>query len=311
MRVCLRLGTLVMAVTFSASIYPLVPQKLISQFTHTSWFAKDGLPGPIRAIAQTPDGYLWLATQAGLYRYDGKRFAQWEALSGERLPHSTVSSLYVANDGALWMGFGSGGVSQLRGGRLTNYLPGAGLTGGGILAIAQTRDGSIWAGGQYGLSKFEQGRWTQIGHEIDYPAPGAQAILTDRDGCLWIATDGAKLEVSRDPVRVNTIVRLAPGAQRFTRTGLAIGMVRNIVQGPDGSVWIAHTTANCITAITHSGALVSSIKTREEPNCINFDSDGSAWIGLDGGVSRVTSAVSQMKVHSWIRCGGKDCDRSI
>ncbi len=34
----------------------LDPQKLISQFTHTSWTAKDGVPGPVRAIAQTPDG---------------------------------------------------------------------------------------------------------------------------------------------------------------------------------------------------------------------------------------------------------------
>jgi signal transduction histidine kinase/ligand-binding sensor domain-containing protein len=283
-----------MAATFSASIYAVIPQKLISQFTHTSWFAKDGLPGPIRAIAQTPDGYLWLATQAGLYRYDGIRFAPWEAVSGERLQHSTVSSLYVANDGALWMGFGSGGVSQLHGRRLTNYLPGAGLASGGILAIAQTRDGSIWAGGQYGLSKFEQGRWTQIGNEIDYPAPGAQAILTDKDGCLWIVTDGAKLEVSQDPVRVNTIVRLASDSQRFTRTGLGVGMVRNIVQGPDGSVWIADTTANCITAITHSAGILSSIKTKEEPYCINFDSDGSAWIGLNGGVSRVKNPSAEV-----------------
>jgi len=49
------------------SLDALDRDKLISQFTHTSWSAKDGIPGPVRAIAQTPDGYLWLGTEAGLY----------------------------------------------------------------------------------------------------------------------------------------------------------------------------------------------------------------------------------------------------
>lgn len=60
----------------------LDPQNSISQFTHTSWSAKDGIPGPVRAIAQSPDGYLWLEAQAGLYRFDGLRFVLWQPDSG-------------------------------------------------------------------------------------------------------------------------------------------------------------------------------------------------------------------------------------
>ena len=36
------------------------------------------IPGPVRAIAQTPDGYLWLATNTGLFRFDGIRFVLWD-----------------------------------------------------------------------------------------------------------------------------------------------------------------------------------------------------------------------------------------
>ncbi len=79
----------------------LDPQKLISQFTHTSWTAKDGVPGPVRAIAQTPDGYLWLGTEAGLYRFDGLHFVAWEPGSGEQILGSSVWSLCTSRDGGL------------------------------------------------------------------------------------------------------------------------------------------------------------------------------------------------------------------
>jgi len=56
------LGALYWLVFFFGGIpacFALNPQELMSQFTHTSWTAKEGIPGPVRAIAQTKDGYLW------------------------------------------------------------------------------------------------------------------------------------------------------------------------------------------------------------------------------------------------------------
>src|SRR5438874_12075431 len=156
MRVCLRLGTLLMAVTFSASIHALDPQKLISQFTHTSWSAKDGVPGPVRAIAQTPDGYLWLGTEAGLYRFDGLHFVAWEPSFGEQTLGSSVWSLCTSRDGSLWIGFSSGGISQLRSGHLKNYSHAAGVPDGGILSIVEDASGSTWPGGQSGLSRLHR-----------------------------------------------------------------------------------------------------------------------------------------------------------
>src|SRR6202040_1228590 len=110
-------------------------RKALSQFTHTAWSAKDGIPGPVRAIAQTKDGYLWLGTEAGLYRFDGLRFVRWESIFDERLAGTAVWSLLSARDGSLWVGFGSGGVSQLRDGRLKNYSPSEGVPDGGVLSM--------------------------------------------------------------------------------------------------------------------------------------------------------------------------------
>ena len=72
-----RAGLACLTLTFAlaAPVHALNPPKSITQLTHTAWSAKDGIPGPVRAMAQTQDGYLWLGTEAGLYRFDGLRFA--------------------------------------------------------------------------------------------------------------------------------------------------------------------------------------------------------------------------------------------
>src|SRR5260370_12747341 len=89
------------ACAFALPLSALDPNKTISQFTHTSWSAKDGIPGPVQAIAQTPDGYLWLGTPAGLYRFDGLHFISWEAPpGGEQLPRSQTTSLFTAPGGS-------------------------------------------------------------------------------------------------------------------------------------------------------------------------------------------------------------------
>ena len=291
MRVCLRLGTLLMAVTFSASIHALDPQKLISQFTHTSWSAKDGMPGPVRAIAQTPDGYLWLGTEAGLYRFDGIRFFLWESRFGERLASSSIWSLLSAHDGSLWIGFGSGGMSHLRDGRLQNYSPNESVPSGGVLSIVEDANGHIWAGGQYGFSKFTDGKWRRIGAELGYPAPGAQALFVDTYGTLWAATDGLNFDLSDDPTRRNTILSLAANGQRFTATGEAIGMVWTMTGTPNGEVWIADTTGRTVRAIAGNIGSKTEIPVGDEPMCLLFDSSRSLWVGLiERGLGRTTDA---------------------
>src|SRR5258708_24700538 len=219
------------AFLFATPLHALDPKKSMSQFTHTSWSAKDGIPGPVRAIAQTADGYLWLGTEAGLYRFDGLRFVLFEP-DGAQLAGSSVWSLCLARDGSLWIGLGSGGISQLRAGRLKSYSPEEGVPAGGILSIVEDRGGSIWAGGQYGFSKFEREKWRRVGTEVGYVAPGAQSLLVDRRGTLWVATDGLNFGLSKDPVRQNTIVTLAPNAKSFAPTGEAVGMVWSMAEAP-------------------------------------------------------------------------------
>src|ERR1700679_2943505 len=56
--------------------------RTIAQFAHTSWGARDGAPSPVTALAQTSDGFLWLGSPDGLYRFDGVVFERYRPQSG-------------------------------------------------------------------------------------------------------------------------------------------------------------------------------------------------------------------------------------
>src|SRR6202162_2040745 len=77
----------------------LNPSLDTNQYAHTAWTVRDGFfKGAIQAIAQTPDGYLWLGTEFGLLRFDGVRSVPWAPPASEHLPSSDIRSLL----GARW-----------------------------------------------------------------------------------------------------------------------------------------------------------------------------------------------------------------
>ena len=68
------LCTYVAALMFASPACALSPDLRIKQFYHTAWTAKEAAPTDIEDLAQTRDGYLWIASTAGLFRFDGVRF---------------------------------------------------------------------------------------------------------------------------------------------------------------------------------------------------------------------------------------------
>ena len=85
--------------------FGLNPSLDISQYAHKAWTVREGFfRGAIYAIAQTPDGYLWIGTEFGLERFDGVRSVEWLPPNHERLPGAAVRSLLAARDGRLWIG---------------------------------------------------------------------------------------------------------------------------------------------------------------------------------------------------------------
>src|ERR1700704_3406591 len=98
----------------------------MSQYIHDRWGPERGFPrGPVYAIAQTPDGYLWIGTGAGLVRFDGWEFRLIKDESGA-FTITSVLGLATDNDGYLWMRLRDLTILRYRGGVFENPPFGSG-----------------------------------------------------------------------------------------------------------------------------------------------------------------------------------------
>src|SRR5258707_1209228 len=87
----------------ATAAHAIDPNRAMSQYVRDRWGTEQGLPrGPVYAIAQTRDGYLWIGTEAGLIRFDGWNFRLIQDDSGT-FATTGVLGLVADNDGGLWV----------------------------------------------------------------------------------------------------------------------------------------------------------------------------------------------------------------
>jgi len=119
-------------------------------FLITSWQAQDGLPqNSVQALAQTPDGYLWVGTKGGLARFDGVRFSTYGLADG--LKGLTIIALLEDGHGGLWIGTLGGGLSHWSNGAISTLTMADGLAHNDVMALALADDGGMWVGTKAGL----------------------------------------------------------------------------------------------------------------------------------------------------------------
>jgi signal transduction histidine kinase/ligand-binding sensor domain-containing protein len=236
----------------------------------------EGAPGEVRALAQTSDGYLWLGTATGLFRFDGIRFEPYKPQSGQTFPQRSVASLFAVPDGGLWVSYWYGGVSLIKDGRVTEYGKEEGLPSRQVFAFARDRKGTVWiAAGKDGLSRLEGSRWRKIGSELGFAGP-ADTVFVDHTGTVWVGTP-------------TSVLYLREGENKFQIAAQGLAAVYDFAESPGGTLWMAETGYG-VLAVPLSGkdqggrspaVFVGSL-------AITFDNQGSLWItSLGGGIRRV------------------------
>jgi signal transduction histidine kinase len=127
-----------------------------------AWKLGNGAPTGIRAMAQTPDGSLWLGSSTGLYRFDGANFERRDLLPAGSVASPAVGVLHVRRNGDLCVGYAHGGVGfVLSGGAVATY---AGLPEGvPVNDFDEDGDGRLWAGTEQGLFVFDGQAWRPAG----------------------------------------------------------------------------------------------------------------------------------------------------
>ena len=307
---CKFILALLLPACWCPSAIALNPSLDIGQYAHTAWKIRDGFPnGYVQALAQTPDGYLWLGTEFGLIRFDGLRHVSWQPPLGQRLPSNEIRGLLAGRDGSLWIGTRMG-LARWGDGKLTVY---AEFAGHDVYKILEGRDGTIWVGGiasskgslcairsatvechgtdgSFGeavVALYEDGardlwfgastglwRWTPAG-PTHYSMSGfespVRAVLDDESGGLLLGAQRGLLQWT------NGTARAGPMALRDVP-------VRHLLRDRDGAVWIATTNG----VLHMRGARVDSYTqsqglSGDKVTALFEDREGSIWVAsLDG-----------------------------
>jgi signal transduction histidine kinase/ligand-binding sensor domain-containing protein len=206
---------------------PAEPSTQISSFSglyHTGWGVSEGVPPNITDLAQTTDGYLWIGTEGGLYRFDGVRFERFQPLKGQGLLSEVITALLAQPDGGLWVGYLEGGATLLKDGRLRHFSENDGLGPRVVSMLARDPTGAIWAATALGLKRFEGSHWDHIESDWNFPGSYAERAYVDRNGTLWVSTG-------------STIVFLPRGERRFHPSGLRFHDLVAMAHARDGALW--------------------------------------------------------------------------
>ncbi|MGJ5816618.1 two-component regulator propeller domain-containing protein [Paludibaculum fermentans] len=312
----IKLGLAIGVVCTIDRSWALTPAKSISQYVLEHWHVKEGLrQGTVQALAQTPDGYLWLGTRDGIVRFDGVRFRTFRTADTPALKHNNISDLAVGKDGTLWIGQSEGGVTSWRNSELHHFGKNEGLASDSVRSLSMGPDGTLWIGSfGAGVTALKDGKARVFAKAEGVADNTVRAVLGRADGA-WIGTDkGVSHIVNGRVIRPEFATELGPvlinafledrrgqlwigtggkGLARWTGgrleyfgapQGLKGTVVRSIVEDRDGNLWVG--TGNALNRYfagrfesftTANGLGDNYIRQLLE------DREGSLWVGLFGG----------------------------
>ncbi len=256
---------LLLTLALSAAATPAPPSPWLSDYTHTAWNGLNGAPVDVHKIAQTSDGWLWAATPAGLFRFDGVHFERMEQIHGQALRSSNVMGLLAAADGGLWVGYRLGGVSVFGPQGARHFGPAQGLPDSAVWSLTQGPDGTVWVATSASMASLAPGaqRFATPDQASGLANTLVRQILFDRAGVQWVSAQGG-------------VYFRPPGASRYTQAWPRLDLMA-MAEGPDGSMWACDGLTKCYRMSMTAPAGNAPPKPEVEGNGIHFDRDGGMW----------------------------------
>lgn len=272
----------------TANAQALDPTRAVSQYAHSAWRLQDGyFSGIPSSIVQTSDGYLWVGTLGGLFRFDGVRFVPWTAPKGQKLPSDNIISLAPSRDGGLWIGTGSG-LAHWTGDSLISFAP-----AGRIDRVVVDRQGNAWVvrartHDSFGPLCEAVGSVLQChGAAEGIPANNAGQLVQDGVGNFWVGV-------------TDKLVRWRPGsATTYPIQGLeaetGLSGVQDFAVAPDNSLWVGMDRSGRSLGLQHFSEgrwdpLVTPTlnSSNLEVGALFLDRDGDLWVGtMNKGIYRI------------------------
>ena len=260
------LSAIVVTCHAAAAAAPAVTPSLLTGFTLTSWTQKDGLGSAlIWSVVQDDLGYLWLGTDSGAVRFDGVRFVPWDTLARVPNPTASVRTVVAAADHTLWFGLGEpGGIVALENGRVRSYGVADGLPEGVVSTIAEEPDGTLWAGGRFGLRRLVSDRWEAADQGLPQ---GLVNEISIEDDAVIVAT-------------ASGVFRRGRSESTFTHVGSQYANARSVARDSLGQLWVTDPISGATTVEGDGAVVLSGLRGRGAR--LMHDSRGNLWVGTGG-----------------------------
>lgn len=239
------------------------------------WDEDRGLPqAAVHAVIQTPDGYLWVGTQQGLYRFDGVTFAPVQVSAAMPIGRSQINALHVDHGGTLWVGTEGRGAFRMTGGAWSHV---EGIPGTLITDFAEDANGVWIASVDGGISQSRSdGTIRTLGRPDGLPAAGARTLASDGTS-LWIGSgrglyrfDGRVLQPVPHPVLDGSVLTTLTADRGSVWVGT---QERGLFQLVDGEIRSYGSTEGLLSPVVRA---------------LRVDRRGNVWVGTSGaGVHRL------------------------
>ena len=249
---------------------------LLTGYSLTSWNEGDGHPlGSVYAMVQDPQGYLWLGTDAGLFRFDGSRFTAWNTMSDTPLPAVAVEAAvrHQARRACWSAGRGRAASGKSATARCASSRATGCERSDAVTELVEDRDGTLWMVTDRELYTLRGAEW----QKVELPWPFREGTVTQpivsRTGDLLVG---------------DTVGRLPPRPPGATFELVSNEYVWGIHEDAAGTIW----TTDIVAGFRPLGATAAPRHPLEGAGYrLMHDRRGNLWIATFGeGLWRVQGA---------------------
>ena len=281
-----------------------------AQYRFQSWTIDNGLPqNTVRSIVQTQDGYLWLATNDGLSRFDGISFVNFYSTNSPGFCCNRLTGLFEDREGTLWIATDDSTLIRYSGGRFETYKTYTNKVRVYGNRIQQDQQGNLVLSTSSGLLIGQPGNFKEANALSEhYYLDRSNTLWYETPGFLWSLKDGKEnsftLPKGVTPTffyedRNSTLwvgafgglIRIQNGVLTFfdAREGLSATSVNTIIEDRQGILWIG-TDKGLYRFVgekfeefsTEDGLSSNSIAS------LYLDREGTLWIGTtDQGLNKL------------------------
>lgn len=247
---------------------------------HQSWTTENGLPqSSVHGIFQSHEGYIWIATEGGIARFNGVDFKIFNHDNTPAIASDDISS-FAETTKTLWIGT-SDGLLQYASGTFRRFTTADDLPSNEIRSLIATKDATLYAFTGSGLACFNGKNFKPIA------TPPLNAISLGDNNSLWLATNGGPLQLQQNRIASLQLVLPTPG-----ESIQALGTL------PSHTPWLRTSTTITFLSNGHPRTLQTG---RDLPGTriesFLADSHGALWIGTNHGLVSLDSTAARPQLQ--------------